>query len=378
MKFIFAPDSFKGSLSSVEEIAILKCVAEELCPGCELKGLPMADGGEGTAAAILAAAPGQMLHPVVRDPLFRPVTAYYGLLASGTAVIEMSAASGLPLVEEALRDPERTSSFGTGELIREALDRGARELLLCVGGSATNDGGIGTLAALGARFLDGEGRELPPVGGSLGLIDRIELKELDPRLAECRIRVLCDVTNPLLGDEGATYTFGPQKGAGLEALARLEAGMTRYAERSAALLGKDLRDMPGAGAAGGLAFALAAYCGGTLISGIEAVLSVLSFDEKVRGADLIITGEGCLDRQSLKGKVISGILRHGKALGIPVAAVVGMNRLTAEETRALGFAGVYPLVSGDVTAEQSLADPVRFYEARARELFRELGNRRKF
>ncbi len=369
MKFVFAPDSFKGSLSSEESIAILTREAKKVFPEAETVGIPMADGGEGTVDALLSACGGEKRHLTVRGPLGEDEQGFYGLLNDGTAVIEMSAASGLPMVPPELRNPEKTSTFGTGELIRDALDNGAERLFICVGGSATNDGGMGAMAALGARFLDEDGSVLSPVGGNLGKVFEIDLSSFDPRIRNTGIRVLCDVKNPLCGKMGATYIFGPQKGAKPEQLERLEAGMENYAALVEQSTGMAVRDKEGAGAAGGLAAALCAFCGGELISGIEAVLEIVDFDRKSEGADLIVTGEGCLDSQSLNGKVVSGIGRHALKAGIPAAAVTGGMKITKEEAKKAGILHVFPLVNGKVTLQESLAHAPEIYAERAAELF---------
>lgn len=369
MKFIFAPDSMKGTLSSGEEIAILKCVAEDMFPGCSMLGIPMADGGEGTVEAILEAMGGELIRKTVRGPLGDPTEAFYGLLDNGTAVIEMSAASGLPLVPKEKRDPEKTTTYGTGELIRDALDRGAKKLLVCVGGSATNDGGMGCITALGVRFVGPAGRKVNPVGGNLKKVCSIDVSHLDKRLAGVPMTVLCDVRNPLCGENGATYVFGPQKGATESQLRALEVGMQHYAELVEQTTGVAVKDMPGAGAAGGLAAALCAFCGGRLESGIETVLRTVDFDAGAEGADLIITGEGCLDGQSRNGKVISGIGSHARKMGIPVYVLAGGVKATEEEIKALGVRKAFPMAAGEITLEQSMAEAPRIYEMRAKELF---------
>lgn len=307
MRILLAPDSFKDSLSAIQVIEILSRQAKAVFPGCETLGLPMADGGEGTLEVLGGQLGGREVPVEVHGPLGEPIQAHYVLLENGAALLEMAKASGLPLVPPELRNPEKTTTLGTGELIAAALDTGCRRFVVGIGGSATNDGGIGAMKALGIQFLDEVGKEVPPVGGSLPRIAAIDDTHLHPAVRGSRFTIMCDITNPLLGERGATYVFGPQKGATPEMQKRLEAGMARYAGLLREKYGIDPQATPGTGAAGGLATALMAFLGGELQSGIETVLGLSGFRKKLSGVDLVVTGEGRVDGQSAYGKVLGGV-----------------------------------------------------------------------
>lgn len=347
-KVVIAVDSFKGSLSSRQVAEAAAAAVREVLPSCETVCLDVADGGEGTLEALCgagcrrldggmspAASGGAVRIPLtVQGPLGDPVVAEYAVMAQGTAVIEMARASGLTLVPPELRNPLNTSSFGTGELIADALRRGCRSCIIGLGGSATNDAGIGMLTAFGWRFLDRDGRALPPVGASLGAIVSIDDSRVpaSPRAGvgqagcgvdRCRFTVACDVDTPFCGPDGAAAVFAPQKGADAEAVARLEAGMQSFATVIEQFTGVDVRRMPGAGAAGGLGGALAAFLGAVLKPGAELVLDAAGFGEALSGADLVITGEGRLDAQTARGKLPFQVLRRAAALGIPTLAIAG-------------------------------------------------------
>ncbi len=317
-KVIIAPDSFKGSLSSQEVIDIISEKVLRFFPEANIVGIPVADGGEGTVSALCGA---DTVAVKVSGPLGEEVSASYGFLGE-TAVMEMAAASGLPLVPEGKRDPRNTSSFGTGQMILDAVEKGIRSIVIGIGGSATNDGGMGALRAFGVRFLDERGDELSGKGADLARVHSIDASGLDGRLKECDIRVMCDVTNPLTGESGATYIYGPQKGGSGPALDELEKGMKNYERAMAKAFGVDTKT-PGAGAAGGLGTALMAV-GGKLVRGIDAVLDLKNFDRELDGCDLVITGEGRFDSQSLGfGKVISGIIARAEKENVPLAVVAG-------------------------------------------------------
>ena len=317
-KIIVAPDSFKGSLSSQQVIDIIKSQIARFFPTAEVVGIPVADGGEGTVDALCA---DNTAFAKVAGPLSENVRAVYGFLGT-TAVLEMAAASGLPLVPTDKRDPRNTSSFGTGEMLLDAISKGYKSIVIGIGGSATNDGGMGALRALGVKFFDTANNELMGTGADLAKVLRIDPAGLDNRLANCDIKVMCDVTNPLTGEDGATYIYGPQKGGDKAILDELEAGMLRYEKLMQETFGVDTQ-LPGAGAAGGLGTALMAI-GGKLVRGIDAVLDLKNFDGELDGCDLVITGEGRFDSQSLGfGKVISGILARSEKKNVPVAIVAG-------------------------------------------------------
>lgn len=372
MKLIFAPDSFKGSLTAMESCDILERVAMRHFPGAQTVAIPVADGGEGTVDALLRAMGGTRMRMQVTGPLFEPETAEWGMLGDGeTAVMEMAQASGLPYVPASQRDPRRTTTLGTGEMMAEAIRRGARKILIGIGGSATNDGGIGLLQALGAVFTDAAGKAVPPVGGELARVEKADFSGLMPGLSQVQITVICDVTNPLLGENGATYIYGPQKGATPAIRDELEAGMTHYAQVIERELGREIASFPGAGAAGGLGAALGGVLGATLRSGIDAVLDAVDFDAKLEGVDLAVTGEGRIDGQSVRfGKVPVGVAKRCAARGIPTVAIVGGIGEGAEGLYALCESTIQTTVSGPMSLERAMQDAPALYEQAADRLFR--------
>ncbi len=327
MRIIVAPDSFKEALSARLVCEAIARGVRRVMPDARVDLVPMADGGEGTVDALIAATGGQLRETVVSGPLGEPVGAKWGSLGdgSGTAVLEMAAASGLALVPPDRRNALLTTTYGTGELVRAALDGGAKRVLIGIGGSATNDGGTGAAQALGVLFIDGNDRPLPDglSGGRLGEIARIDLAARDPRIGQVPIEVACDVDNPLCGPRGAAAVYGPQKGATPEQVRTLDSNLAHLAEVIKRDRGKVIRDIPGAGAAGGLGAGLIAFFDATLRPGTGLVMDALRFSQRIAGADLIITGEGRLDRQSMMGKLIEGVGRAGKAAGVPVIALVG-------------------------------------------------------
>lgn len=353
MNVLIAPQAFKGSLSAAEVAQAIRAgVPSE--HGCDL--LPMADGGEGTVEALLATLGGERRTAPVEDPLGRPIQAAWAMLPSGRAAIEMAAASGLPLVAGEL-DPRRATTYGTGQLIAAALDAAASEVIVGIGGSATNDGGAFALQALGARLLDADGKPLPRSVIHLQRLARIDFSDLHPRLHEARLRVMCDVTNPLLGPTGATAVYGPQKGVNEAMRPRLEAALQRWADVIDESGIRDqgsatLRDHPGAGAAGGLGFALLAV-GGVLEPGAEVIMDLAHFDGRLRQADLVITGEGQLDGQSLFGKASVAVARRAKRAGVPVLAVVGGLGDGYEAAYDEGVTAMQPIVSTPMALEEA-------------------------
>ena len=343
-KIVIASDSFKGSLSSAEVAACGERAVHRLFPDCKVVQLPVADGGEGTAETLTAALGGQSVTAIVHDPLGRLITARYGWIAQEqTALIEMAAASGLPLLPLEERNPWLTSTYGTGELIRNALERGCHKFLIAIGGSATNDGGMGLLQALGFRFLDAEGKELPGCGGSLQQIQQIDSSGVLVDLAQCQFTVACDVTNPFYGPTGAAYVFAPQKGADAEMVEALDQGLRHFAQLIHTTQGIAINQLAGAGAAGGLGGGLVAFLNARLTPGIEMVLDALRFDTQITGADLIITGEGKLDAQTCMGKTPLGILRRAQQQGIPVVALGGAVE-ASEALNQCGFLAVFPIL----------------------------------
>ncbi len=371
MKFIFAPDSFKGSLSALESCDILERVTARIFPGTETVSVPVADGGEGTVDALLRAMGGERIQTRVTGPLFEPETAEWGLLADGTAVMEMAQASGLPYVPANRKDPRSATSLGTGEMIAAALEKGVRRILIGIGGSATNDGGIGMLAALGACFTDDAGNEVKPVGGEMIRVAKADFSGLLPALKETEITVICDVTNPLLGENGATFIYGPQKGAVGAVRDELEAGMTHYAKVVHAACGRDIAGFPGAGAAGGLGAVLGGVLGAALKSGIDAVLDAVHFEQKLEGVSLAVTGEGRIDGQSVRfGKVPVGVAKRCATKGIPTVAIVGGIGDGAEGLFDLCESTIQTTVSGPMTLEKAMADAPALYEYAAERLLR--------
>lgn len=339
-KVVLIPDSFKGTLSSTELCRTMAGVIAGRHPAAQIVSLPVADGGEGSVDAFLTAVGGERVPVRVTGPfLGEPVDAFYGRLAEDVAVIEMAAAAGLPLADGRLA-PHLTTTYGVGELMLAAAHAGARKLVIGAGGSATNDLGTGAAAAAGVRFLDAAGEPFVPTGGSLGRIARIDTTTLDPRLRECEIVVMCDIDNPLYGPCGAAHVFGPQKGAGPAMVVLLDRQLEAGAAAIRRDLGIDVAEVPGAGAAGGLAAGLMAFFGATLRQGIDVVLDATGFDSEVADADLVITGEGRIDAQSLSGKVVVGVARRAVRHGVPVIAVVGQTGQGYEPVLDLGVTRV--------------------------------------
>ncbi len=324
---IIAPDSFKGTMTAAQVCEIIKEEFLKADNTLDIRCMPIADGGEGTVDALLSLG-GERILVTVSGPHFSPTDSFYGILPDGTAVIEMAAASGLMLAGEN-KNPLLTTTYGTGELIKAALDRGCRKILVGIGGSATNDGGIGCAAALGARFLDGEGNSVSLNGAGLSHIQKIDLSALDSRLNETDIQVLCDVTSPLYGETGAAYVFAPQKGADETAVKKLDSGLRNLAQVTEKAIGKDNALLEGAGAAGGLGFGLVSFLNASLVKGAPAVLCAMGMDTLAPTAELIITGEGCFDEQSLLGKAPSSVAEL--AGGTPVIAVAGRCKITLPE-----------------------------------------------
>ena len=321
-KVVFAPDSFKGTMTALEICNILEGVFSELSPQTEIVKIPVADGGEGTVEAYLGGMGGVRKTVRVSGPLGEAVDADYGILPRNIAVIEMAAASGLPLVHGALR-PMEASTFGTGQLLLDAAANGCSTIILGIGGSATSDGGIGAMAALGVRFLDGGGREVTPDANGLGRIQSIDASGLDASVKNVEIRIACDVTNPLAGKNGAAHVYSPQKGAIPSQVEEIDAGLLHYNTILTGYTGQDRKDMPGTGAAGGMALSLLSFLNAKVESGINLILDISGFDEKIRGADFVVTGEGKVDGQSAQGKVLAGIAKRASAAGVPVLALVG-------------------------------------------------------
>lgn len=372
MRFLFASDSFKGTITSEQSIRLLTEAANRVFPGCETAGVPVADGGEGTVEAVVNATGGAYRRLKVHGPLMEDEEGFYGVFHGDSAVIEMAAASGLPMVPTEKRNPLYTTTYGTGELIADALEQGLRKLSIAIGGSATNDGGMGAMRALGIRFLDAEGHELLGFGEDLEKVADIDLGGLNPAVKEAQITVMCDVTNPLTGPDGATYTFGKQKGGTPEILDRLEAGMKNYASVMREKLGIDVEMNAGSGAAGGLGAALCGFLNATLKSGIDTVLDLIDFDDLLDGTDLVITGEGRIDWQSAFGKVPSGIGERCKAKGIPAVAIVGGMGQGAEKIYEFGIESILPTINGAMDISEACERAEELYAGAAERTFRML------
>jgi glycerate kinase len=370
-RVVIAPQSFKGSADAVAVASAIARGVRRVWPRAQCVELPLADGGEGTALALVRATGGQMRRARVHDPLGREIDAQWGVLGDGiTAVLEMAAASGLPLLREDERDPRITSTRGTGELILAAAASGAQRIVIGIGGSATNDGGAGMARAFGYRFFDTASRELPEGGGALARLARIE-GQTDPRLVRPAIDVACDVRNPLLGAEGATAVYGPQKGATPEIQRQLEAALTRYADVVEAFVGRDVRSVPGAGAAGGLGAGLIAFLDARLVSGSALVLDAVGFDKRLVGADLVVTGEGRIDGQSIYGKLTHAVTIAAKRRVVPVVAVAGILGPGHQAMRDAGIEAIETL-AGETEADRDTAmrDPLPRIEDAAERLAR--------
>ena len=369
MRIVLAPDKFRGSLSAVEAAEAMARGARAARPDAELRLLPVADGGEGTVDAAVAG--GFTRHDVdVVGPSGDRISASFAVRGD-VAVVEMAQASGLARLSGGVPAPLTASSYGTGELVRAALDAGARRLVLGIGGSATTDGGAGLAQALGVRLLDAQDRDLPPGGAPLVDLERVDVTGLDPRLAGTHVTVATDVDNPLLGPSGAAAVYGPQKGASAADVERLERGLRRWAEVLHRDLGKSVADVPGAGAAGGLGAGAMALLGAEQVSGIAAVLDLVGFHDAVAGADLVLTGEGSLDGQSLSGKAPVGVATAAAVHGVPVTALVGHLALTAEQLREAGLQDARALLELEPDVPTAMARAAALLAELAEQVVRE-------
>lgn len=342
-KILLVPDSFKGTLSSRQVCQVMAGQLRRFFPQAQVKSIPVADGGEGSVEAFLAAAGGERRTRTVTGPFGEPVEAFYGILGDGrTAVIEMAACAGLPLAEGRL-NPERATTYGVGELLLAAKETGCTKAILGLGGSCTNDGGAGAAAALGAKFTRADGTAFVPTGGTLGEIAALDVSPVAQALQGMELTAMCDIDNPLYGEAGAAAVFAPQKGADAAMVARLDAGLRHLGQVSARCLGRDFSHLPGAGAAGGLGFGMAAFCGAQLRMGIDAVLDAVGFDSLLPGTDMVFTGEGKIDSQSARGKVVSGVAARCRKAGVPVVAVVGQIGQGFEEMYQQGLTAVFSI-----------------------------------
>ncbi|OWA35903.1 glycerate kinase [Saccharibacillus sp. O16] len=354
--FLLAPDSFKESMTAKEVCVAMEQGLRRVYPEAHFIHVPMADGGEGTVQSLVDASGGSLHDKEVTGPLGKPVMASFGLLGDGeTAAIEMASASGIHLVARDTKNPLITTTYGTGELIRECLDRGVKKILIGIGGSATNDGGAGMAEALGVRFLDEQGRDIPRGGGGLDQLHRIDLSDADPRLQDVEMVVACDVTNPLCGEHGASAVFGPQKGATPDMVQQLDRNLSHYADVIAEQLGRDVRDVPGAGAAGGLGAGLLVFARSELRKGVEIVLDYTELERKAAEADIVFTGEGGIDFQTKFGKTPYGVAQAAKRAGKKVIAVAGYIGEGIETLHDEGIDAIFGIVPGAGELSELLA-----------------------
>jgi glycerate kinase len=355
MRVVIAPDKFKGCLSAPDAALAMARGVKNASPEAEIDLVPMADGGEGTVEALVEATGGRFREAIVSGPLGDPVHARYGVLGDGkTAVLEMAAASGLVLVDHARRDPRRASTRGTGELIRHALDHGATEIILGIGGTATNDGGAGLAQALGVRLLDADGHELPPGGAALAGLARIDVSGIDRRLVSTTVRVACDVSNPLCGPDGASAIYGPQKGATSEMIAELDAALDHYARIIERDLGQSVAGLPGSGAAGGLGAGLVAFADGSLIAGISLIIDAVGLIARLDGADLCLTAEGAIDASSAFGKTAVGVGQAAHQQGVPCIALAGLIGAGADEVLSQGIDAFMSIAPGPGSFDEAI------------------------
>lgn len=354
MKIVVAIDSFKGSLTSLQAGNAVKDAALRVDPTAEVTVKPLADGGEGTVDALAESAGATSVELTVCGPLMSPVTAKYCILKDGTAVIEMAAASGITLISPEKRNPLETTTYGVGEIIRDAIEKGARKFIVGIGGSATNDGGTGMLAALGYKFTDSEGNPIPLGAKGLERLAAINADSVIPQLKECVFKIACDVTNPLCGVRGCSAVFGPQKGATPEMIENMDGWLENYAEIAKTVAPKANKDHPGAGAAGGLGFAFLAFTNAVLRSGIDIVLDEIGIEEDIKDADIVVTGEGRLDSQTVMGKAPIGVAKLAKKYGKRVIAFSGCVTDEAEVCNDHGIDAFFPILRGITTLEEAL------------------------
>ena len=358
MKVVVAIDSLKGSLSSIEAGMAIRDGILAAKPDAEVIVKPLADGGEGTTDALIEGMNGKRIDLTVTGPMHTPVDAYYGYLAdSHTAVMEMASAAGITLVPAEEKNPLLATSYGVGEMMNDALQKGCRNFIIGIGGSATNDGGIGMLKALGVRFLDENGEDAGEGGQALAKVEQIDVSGLNPLLKECRIQVACDVNNPLCGENGSTYVYGPQKGVTEDKKKKLDEDMAHFARITSKTLGNDYLDTPGAGAAGGLGFAFLSYIGAALTPGIELILNAVGLEQELSDADVVVTGEGCLDFQTAMGKAPVGVARLAKKYHAKVIAFAGSVTKEASACNKEGIDAFFPILRSVCTLAEAM-DPV--------------------
>ena len=359
MKIVIASDKYKGSLSALEVCRIIERTIKEIGPDIEVMISPMADGGDGTVETLVESLDGKLIEFKVKGPLGEPVNARFGMIGNDTAVIEMASASGLVLVPSEMQNPMETTTYGTGELILKAIEMGSKKIIVGIGGSATNDGGMGMAQALGYRLLDSNGDPLDPGGKGLARLASIDNSGINSKLLSTTIEVASDVDNPLYGKKGAAYVYGPQKGADPEMVKALDEGLKNYAKIVARDLKKDIADLPGAGAAGGLGAGLAAFAGGILKPGTDIVIETTGLEDKIKDADLIITGEGAMDEQTFYGKSAYGVAKLASKYNIPVITINGSvlsDRNNIDEKNSSLFSGNFSIINKPMKLEEAIRD----------------------
>lgn len=373
MKIIIAPDSFKESMSALEAASAIESGFKRVFPKANFIKIPMADGGEGTVKSLVDATDGKIVKKTVTGPLGKSVEAFYGLTGDGkTAIIEMAAASGLHLISKEDRTPLYTTTKGTGELILAAVNHGIKHIIIGIGGSATNDGGSGMAQALGAKLLDSNGKQIGLGGAELRKLRSIDVTDLDPRLSETHVEIACDVDNPLIGEQGAAAVFGPQKGATPEMVSTLDENLAHYANLLKRDLGKDIANIPGAGAAGGLGAGLLAFLDGNLRRGVDIVIDTVQLENAIKDAAFVITGEGKIDSQTAYGKTPMGVAQVAKKYGVPVIGITGMvdSHSVGEVTDNHGINAVFSIVPGPVSLDESMENAVKYTETLAENIAR--------
>ncbi|MBS4202254.1 glycerate kinase [Bacillus sp. FJAT-49732] len=371
MKIVIAPDSFKGSVSAIDAALAIEKGVKNAFPNAKTVMLPVADGGEGTLETLVTVTDGQKVHTKVKGPHGKEVNAYFGVLGDqSTCVIEMAVASGLNLIEESERNPLLTTTYGTGELINAALDKGYRNFVLAIGGSATNDGGVGMLQALGMQFKDKDGNEIGYGGGELGKIHHISTEHFDQRIKESTFLIASDVENPLVGEQGASYVFGPQKGATDEMVKVLDQNLLHYANLVEDITGVRLHDMPGAGAAGGIGGSFLAFFPSDMKRGIEVVLEYAKFDESLNDADLVITGEGKVDFQTAYGKTPMGVSQAAQKKGIPTIILAGSVGENIQNLYQYGVVGIFSIINQPMSLDEAMKEAESLLETSVEQICR--------
>lgn len=371
MKIVIAPDSYKGSLSALEVANNIEKGIRRIFNNLTIEKIPMADGGEGTVQSLVDSTNGKIVNVIVKGPLGKDVTAFYGILGDAkTAIIEMAAASGLPLIPKEEKNPLITTSYGTGQLIKDALDKDCKNIIIGLGGSATNDGGVGAAKALGVKFLDKEGNNIGEGGGAVDKLNSIDISNIDPRIKDCNITAACDVDNPLCGPKGASHVFGPQKGADSSMIEFLDKNLSHYAEIIKRDLSIDIINTPGSGAAGGLGAGIMAFLNASMKRGIDIVIKLTDLEQKIKDADLVFTGEGMIDFQTAFGKAPFGVAKIAKKYDIPVIAIAGGIGKDAETLYSKGFDSIFSIVDGPMTLDNAIENSSILIERTAERIAR--------